>query len=402
MAHQDKDLSDSLARSEARFRAFAECASDWFWEMDAHLRFIWFSDRFQEITGVDPQQLLGKTREETGIPDVDPAEWSEHLRCLHAHEAFNSFVHPRRQANGEQVWLSISGRPHFDSEGRFVGYHGVGRDITQQRLYEEGLKHQRRKLEMEVRRRTVDLENAMQKAEKANLAKSEFLANISHELRTPMHGITSFAKLGIKKSTSGDPQKMGGYFQRIETSADRLMALLNDLLDLSKLEAGHFEMNLECTCLHQLLHSVIDELSARLQESRITISVSNLIPQTDTVIDKAKMAQVIRNLLVNAFKFSKEGSHIECEISGSHDSHIELTIHDQGVGIPEDELNQIFDKFVQSSKTKTGAGGTGLGLAICKEIVEMHGGTISAKNNERGGASFTVSVPKSHSNSQVA
>lgn len=351
---------------------------------------------------MDPQQLLGKTREETGIPDVDPAEWSEHLRCLHAHEAFNSFVHPRRQANGEQVWLSISGRPHFDSEGRFVGYHGVGRDITQQRLYEEGLKHQRRKLEMEVRRRTVDLENAMQKAEKANLAKSEFLANISHELRTPMHGITSFAKLGIKKSTSGDPQKMGGYFQRIETSADRLMALLNDLLDLSKLEAGHFEMNLECTCLHQLLHSVIDELSARLQESRITISVSNLIPQTDTVIDKAKMAQVIRNLLVNAFKFSKEGSHIECEISGSHDSHIELTIHDQGVGIPEDELNQIFDKFVQSSKTKTGAGGTGLGLAICKEIVEMHGGTISAKNNERGGASFTVSVPKSHSNSQVA
>jgi diguanylate cyclase (GGDEF)-like protein/PAS domain S-box-containing protein len=120
----------SLLASEERFRDFAAAASDWFWEMNEQLRFSYFSDRFLEVTGVHPDRLLGKTREETGIPGLDEAAWQAHLEDLRSHRPFRNFTHPRQKPDGETVWLSISGVPKFDDDGRFLGYRGVGSDIT--------------------------------------------------------------------------------------------------------------------------------------------------------------------------------------------------------------------------------------------------------------------------------
>ena len=133
--HDVSDRHASQARllaSETRFREFAAAASDWFWEMDEDLRFSYFSDRFLESTGVPPERLLGKTREETGIPGINEAEWQVHLEDLRSHRPFRSFVHPRRKPDGDTVWLSISGVPRFDDQNRFLGYRGVGADITSQ------------------------------------------------------------------------------------------------------------------------------------------------------------------------------------------------------------------------------------------------------------------------------
>src|SRR3546814_4722246 len=111
-------------------------SSDWFWELDENLRFCFFSDRYTAVTGVPQDALLGKTREETGIPGVDPAVWERQLADLHAHRPFRNFIHPRHKPAGETVWLSINGNPWFDRDGNFRGYRGTGRDITEQRSEE--------------------------------------------------------------------------------------------------------------------------------------------------------------------------------------------------------------------------------------------------------------------------
>ena len=131
---------DELRSSGERFQDFAESSSDWFWEMDEQLRFSWFSSRFTEITGVPEDKLLGKTREQTGIVNVDPQVWKQHLQILQAHRPFRGFVHPRTLADGNIVWLSIDGRPRFTEQGEFLGYRGIGRDITERVNFETSLK----------------------------------------------------------------------------------------------------------------------------------------------------------------------------------------------------------------------------------------------------------------------
>ncbi len=137
---REVNAETDLRSSEQRFRDFASASSDWFWEMDEALRFSFFSERFTEVTGVPQEMLLGKTRRETGIPDVDPDQWRHHLEALDAHRPFRGFVHPRRLPDGRTVWLSISGVPHIDGDGRFRGYRGTGSDITDRVRAEQRLR----------------------------------------------------------------------------------------------------------------------------------------------------------------------------------------------------------------------------------------------------------------------
>ncbi len=138
----------SRRERETRFQDFANATSDWFWEMDADCRFSYFSDRFTKLTGVPQEALLGKTREETGIPDVDPAAWEEHLQNLADRRPFRAFNHPRTLSDGSIIWLSINGKPVFDEDGVFRGYRGTGSDITHRQLAEERLQESERRLKV--------------------------------------------------------------------------------------------------------------------------------------------------------------------------------------------------------------------------------------------------------------
>ncbi len=131
---------------DARLRDFAEASSDWFWEMDEHCRFTYFSERFTEITGVPQDALLGKTRQETRIPDVDPAEWQKHLSDLAAHRSFRDFHHPRTLPDGRVVHLSINGMAIFDAAGKFLGYRGTGSDISARTMAENALRESEQRL----------------------------------------------------------------------------------------------------------------------------------------------------------------------------------------------------------------------------------------------------------------
>ena len=268
---------------------------------------------------------------------------------------------------------------------------------------ENEVRQHRDHLQEEVDIQTADLREAKEIAEKANQAKSEFLANMSHELRTPMHAILSFSSMGLDKNERPDIEDAQLYFKRIKQSGDRLLLLLNDLLDLAKLEAGHMEIEVKHGDVREVVDSCLAENEARLLEAKleVNVDVKPEVEQLKVCFDAVRLAQVITNLLSNAIKFSPRHAVIDIEISTDDMvlhadqpcSALCFSISDQGVGVPEAERDNIFDKFIQSSKTKTGAGGTGLGLAISKEIILGHQGEIWVEAASGGGAKFVFAIP---------
>ena len=238
---------------------------------------------------------------------------------------------------------------------------------------------------------------AKEAAEAANAAKSEFLANISHELRTPMHAISSFAKLGLGKISDASRDKLQRYFENINGSASRLSHLLNDLLDLAKIEAGRMTYHMVPLDLSPLLRTCVTEFEAMAHDRSIAIETQVCTGPAMVSVDATRLQQVFANLLSNAVRYSPNGSVVTVKLSAETDpdgmDRIVVCVADRGPGIPPAELELVFDKFVQSSKTKTGGGGTGLGLAIAREILAAHGGTVTASNRSGGGAAFRVELP---------
>jgi signal transduction histidine kinase len=242
----------------------------------------------------------------------------------------------------------------------------------------------------------IERREAEHAAEKANNMKTEFLANMSHEMRTPLHGILGYAKFGQDRSESISREKLKNYFSEITANGDRLFILVNDLLDLAKLDSDKMQYDFREFDLSNTIARVILELASLAEEKQIEIRQT---PETSTtaVFDRNRISQVFQNLLINAIKFSPSGAviTIRCRETRVNDKEgLLVMVQDQGVGIPAEEQEHIFEKFVQSSKTKSGAGGTGLGLSISKKIVEDHGGQIRADNNPDRGTTFSFTLPR--------
>lgn len=266
--------------------------------------------------------------------------------------------------------------------------------LLEVRKRDEELTRANETLEQKVSIRTRQMEEAKLKAEAASEAKSEFLRNMSHEFRTPLHALISFSAYGIKEHDSAERFQLKQYFELMQKGAERLSRLINEVLDLAKLEHGEHVLECKAAEMRDLSTRCAEQVAALLMEKNVTLTLEG-DASVPAVCDQDKIMQVITNLLGNAIKFTPAGKRITLRARALEaPKRAEVTVIDEGIGIPEGETEAIFESFRQSSRTNTGAGGTGLGLAICRRIIGAHNGSIWAENNTGApGARVTFIIP---------
>ncbi|MBU2515112.1 PAS domain S-box protein [bacterium] len=237
------------------------------------------------------------------------------------------------------------------------------------------------------------LKVAIQKGQAAQRIKADFLSKIGHELKTPMIGILGFAKLGMERYKKNNKEKLKSYFSTIYESALKLQVLLNNLLDLSQLEVKNMGYDFQTEKLSMVTTIILNDMFVMLKDNNIKLKYNKPDFSDHVKMDVDQIGKVIKNLMLNAIKYSKSGSQIKVEIL-EEDKYVQFAISDSGNGIPENELDMIFKKFKQGSENEKNSGGTGLGLAISKKIITDHKGVIWAENNTKGGSTFKFLLPK--------
>jgi signal transduction histidine kinase len=284
-----------------------------------------------------------------------------------------SYPNRLQRNDGEQRDTVVTKVRFTEGDGQAVGIIGSIIDVTEFR---------------EAERVTREARDA---AERANQAKSDFIANISHELRTPLQSIIGFSELG--RSLAEAQPDFEEMFDDIHAGGQRMLKLVNGLLDVSKMDSSVGSLALRRCDLIPLAAAVVKELGPLAVQRDLRIDLRSAMPGLAADVDAFRLQQVLRNVLANAMRFAPQGSAIEISGHERGADGVELQIRDHGPGIPPEELETIFDAFVQSSLTQDGSGGTGLGLTICRKIMSAHGGQIVASNANDGGAIFCLQLP---------
>ncbi|HEX3499478.1 MAG TPA: ATP-binding protein [Stellaceae bacterium] len=362
---------------ERRFRDIAEVAGDWFWERDAMNRSTYLSDRFTSVTGIDAKLLLGKDLDDLSAVGVTDYSVLQLEAKLATRLPFRDHLHHVALADGSQRYWRVSGNPVFDDSGNFAGYRGTGTDVTSAKLAEEVMRA------------------AKESAEAASRAKSEFLANMSHELRTPLNAVIGFAEL-IARQIAGPigNTRYLDYAADIAKSGSHLLQLINDILDLAKLDAGQVVLSEESIDLHNLVAGAIRMLAPRVEQGGIATKIE-LSPDIRHVRgDARRMRQILLNLLGNALKFTPPGGRIV--VTGERDATggLRLAVKDTGIGIAKAHIAKVLEPFWQvDSGLNRRQDGTGLGLPLTKHLIEAHGGSLHLSSEPGAGTIATVSLP---------
>ncbi len=278
---------------------------------------------------------------------------------------------------GEIRYIFCEGRCEKDAEGEVVALYGILQDMTERILYER------------------ELRAAKDASEQAYAAKTRFLANMSHELRTPLNAIIGFSEM-IEHQLLGPIQnkKYAEYATGIRESGEHLLDLISDILDMSKIEAGKYALDLSTVKMNEIIKAAVKMVHGRAVEGRINLEIAQNLAQDITLVADARaVKQIILNLLTNAVKFTKEGGSVWMECT-PREEHLVVKICDTGIGIPANKLASVLRPFEQVSSHYTkDYEGTGLGLSITKELVELHGGSIHIDSTVGIGTAVTVRLP---------
>ncbi len=366
-----------LRLSNERFRDYAEVASDWFWAMDRELRVTYVSERLTQATGVSPEQVVGQTRRKIGKADTDDEKWARHMEDLTARRAFRDFRYKFVTPIGDAQWWSVSGKPVFDETGRFRGYRGTGRNVTVETRAQEMLR------------------TAKEQAEFASRAKTEFLANMSHELRTPLNAIIGFSDLITNPRACPDGGSEHRQFATdIRESATHLLDLINDILDLSKVEVGKLELHEDEISAVDVIDSCVRLIAPRVKEGAIRLW-REVPPDLPTLwADHNKMKQVLLNLLSNAAKFTPPGGRIAVSAGVEASGSLFIRVDDTGIGIAPEHLERVMEPFAQvDGSLSRQFHGTGLGLPLARKLMELHGGWLRLESEPGRGTSVSMHLP---------
>lgn len=397
--HAVEDLTEqgakarSHVREHMRFRELLEAAPDAIIEVDRDGRIVLLNKVTEELFGYPREELLGQTVELL-IPAGARAGHHVHRNRYWAEPSTrpmgSGLKLEGQRKDGSTFPVEISLSPVKFEEGFRVS--AIIRDVSERRLVEEQLRAAQAAHTEGLSARNRELETHSQEVERANHLKDEFLSGMSHELRTPLHTIIGFTELLEEELEGPLNEKQHRFVRHIHKDSHHLLALINDVLDLSKIEAGRLELQLEQFSLIEAVEETVS--SMRQRGAMKSIEIESIAPASlDIHADRLRIRQILYNLLNNAVKFTPEGGRVWVEVIG-HQDHITVSVADTGVGIPLAEQASVFDKFYQVGQRQAGGQeGTGLGLAITQRLVEEHGGSISLQSEPGNGSRFTFTIP---------
>jgi PAS domain S-box-containing protein len=393
-----KKTKGTLREKEDQYRTLVEGMNEGLMLFDKDDTILFVNQQACNITGFSAKELIGNIGHLT-LFDLENGKKILEKNKLRLQGIKDIYEIELTRKNREKIWIRISGSPVYDNEGNVTGSIGVFENINDWKKAED----QRNKLNQL-------LIKAKEKAEESDRLKSAFLANISHEIRTPMNGILGFAELLKTQELDQEVQKR--YIQIIEQSGNRMLNIINDIVDISKIEAGQMNIHLEECNINHLFKDLFLFFNPEAKAKGLKLSVSTDQNDEKSVIvtDHTKLAQVLTNLIKNAIKFTSSGS-IEFGYSsmGSFTGPVnEFTgfrfyVQDTGPGIPKDQTDVIFERFRQGSVLLTRAyEGAGLGLSISKAFVEMLGGKIWVESEPGKGSVFYFEIPLTNSDTELS
>jgi PAS domain S-box-containing protein len=381
-----REAQQALRTSEERLKLVLEGSNDGFWDWDVVTGALQLSGRWAEMLGERLEDLAPHTRtwDERMHPEDRAASWT----VLDAHLAgvTPQFEVEQRMIckNGEWKWMLTRGKVVArDDAGRPLRMAGTQTDITERKRSEE------------LRKKTEELEAMSLQNQEANRLKSEFLANMSHELRTPLNAIIGFAELMYDGKVGALSAVHKEYIGDILSSGQHLLQLINDILDLAKIEAGKMELRPEPVDPSVVVTEIRDVL--REMAARRGIRIETEIDPTlrSVVVDVPKLKQILYNYLSNGLKFTHEGGRVAVRVQGEGPEMFRVEVEDEGMGIRPEDVDHLFIAFQQldASASKRHQG-TGLGLALTKRIVEAHGGRVGVVSSVGQGSTFFAVLPR--------
>lgn len=369
----DRTLEAKPKAIESKYTAIIEGLQIGIIETDTEGRITKVFRRFLEMTGYSADELLGRHPLDVFV-DQAHQEIVGEVEVARNRGELGVWEARVRNKAGEELNLMISGAPIRNDDGEVIGSIGLHFDVTE---------HVQRANELQAARRY---------AEEALKVQKSFLANISHELRTPLNAITGLSRL---LETAGLDSEQRRYLSAIQSSADDLLLMINDLLDVARITSGKFNLDVAPFDLGLLLERSEWMMQAAAKEKGVRLEYHIHQPfHAHFVGDALRIGQVLTNLVGNAIKFTEFGGSVTVQVQIHEHAGFKLTVSDTGKGIDDSKIEQVFDPFKQEDDTVTRKyGGTGLGLSICRQLVQLHQGSITVNSVKGEGSTFTVEVP---------
>ena len=368
---------DETAQALDRHMDFIRLSSDWMWETDAALNIKLVTQRVVGALGMVPQQIIGRNLLDLVASDALRANLQRRLAKL---SPFRDLPFDAEDATGKRKLFLMSALPVFDpASGALTGYRGAASDIT------------------ELTRREENLRAAKETAETANRAKSQFLANMSHELMTPLNAIIGFAdvmRMGLLGPVENPEYR--SYVRDIHGSVINLMGIINDILDVSRIENGQAEINESACNIEELFDAVARLIQERLQAQGLDLRVDLPARLPRVHADKRKLKQILANLLANAVKFTPRGGRITLSASMARSGDLVLCVSDTGIGIATEDIDRVMHPFSQADAgLNRKYQGTGLGLTLSLGLAKLHGGDLHLESTLGEGTRAIVTLPAS-------
>jgi signal transduction histidine kinase len=386
--------TERLRATQESFNDVLRSASDWVWETDEDGRVTFISDRITEVLGKPPALIIGKQLASLGS---SPEEGLD--AALGTRTPFRNVILDIVDRETKQRRHVVSGVPFFHLKtGRFAGFRGTGTDVSAQHAAEQASIESRRQLEdalSELNSKNLHLDVALEQAQAAIRAKSEFLANMSHELRTPLNAIIGFADVIAGQRLGPNLERYTEYASYILTAGNHLLNVLNDILDISRLEGDLVAVDVGPVALEEVLSQALSLIRMRAEQRQIRLLPAQCPPDCALLVDQTRAIQIFVNLLGNAVKFTPTGGSIGIDVA-IRGSVVDVTVWDTGPGIPPEKQEAIFQPFVQihDSSYSRPHEGVGLGLSISRHLARLMKGGLKVENGSDGGARFTVSLPR--------